>query len=219
MKLAQLPQNPLFRYLAPFVAFMAITECQRFGNETSIFWIYGAKVFITGAVIYFCFKSFKNEISGSFDIKAILLGLLVLAIWIAPDAFRPEQREISFNPTVFNSSLLLSLAVLIRIAGAVIIVPIVEELVWRSFLMRYLIKTDFQKVGLGTYSAFAFWITVGAFTLVHQSWEWPVAFITGILYGGYLVKTKNLLGCILAHATTNLGLAVYILITQKWYFW
>jgi membrane protease YdiL (CAAX protease family) len=46
-----------------------------------------------------------------------------------------------------------------------------------------------------------------------------VTIATGILYGLYLVKTKNLIGCIIAHATTNLGLAIYVVYTQKWYFW
>ena len=103
--------------------------------------------------------------------------------------------------------------------GAVLIVPIMEELIWRSFLMRYLVKANFLTIPLGHYSHLSFWGTVIAFTLVHRPWEWPVAAATGILYGAYIVKRKNLIGCMLAHATTNLGLAVYVLITGSWHYW
>jgi uncharacterized protein len=39
------------------------------------------------------------------------------------------------------------------------IAPVVEELFWRAWLMRWLINSDFRKVPLGTYAPLAFWIT------------------------------------------------------------
>ena len=211
--------NPIFRYLAPFFTFMIFTELQRWGSATSVFWIYGLKTLTTALVFCICFKSFQHEIIGYFDLKAVGLGLLVLVIWVVPYAFIDVPKEVTFNPEAFDSVLTRFIAILFRMLGASLIVPLIEELVWRSFLMRYLIKKDFLGVSIGTYAHLAFWGTVIAFTLVHRMWEWPVAFITGILYGLYLVKTKNLIGCIIAHSVTNLGLAFYVLITKQWYFW
>lgn len=207
------------RYLLPFITFMVLTELQRFAGEESIFWIYGFKTAATLVVIYLCFKDYRDEISGSFDLKAVFLGLAVLFIWIVLGQSAGRQSTASFNPEVFNGSSFKYLAIFFRVTGACLVVPIMEELIWRSFLMRYLIDQNFLKVPLGKYTHLSFWGTVIAFTLVHQSWEWPATAVTGILYGLYLVKTKNLIGCIWAHAVTNAGLAVYVLMTGQWFWW
>lgn len=46
--------------------------------------------------------------------------------------------------------------IIIRLLGAAAIVPVMEELFWRSFLLRYLISPEFKKVGAGTFSWFSF---------------------------------------------------------------
>ncbi len=214
-------EKPAFRYLAPFVVFMLLTELQRFADPQSIFFVYALKTILTGALILWVFQGKYREIEGSFaDLRAAVLGVTVLVVWILPTLiFKDLPKDISFDPGVFDNVLAQGAAILIRAAGAVLVVPIMEELLWRSFLMRYLIQPDFLKIPFGTYRSIPFWITVAAFTLVHRPWEWPVAALTGILYGAYAVKTKNLKGCILAHAVTNLGLAVYTVITGQWFFW
>jgi len=212
-------QNPVFRYLAPFVLFMILTEGQRFCSAETIFLLYAVKIIITGVFFIFLFRNHREEIQGTFDWRAIGLGFLVLCLWIYATALIPTEKKISFNPLMIEPLGLRVVAISFRILGATLLVPVMEELLWRSFLMRYLIKKDFLSLPLGGYHIFSFWVTVIAFTLVHQTWEWPAAFLTGIAYGFYLVKTKNLMGCIWAHATTNLGLAIYVLWTQRWYYW
>lgn len=213
--------KPAFRYVAPFIVFMLLTELQRFAGPQTIFFVYALKTILTGAFIVLAFQGKYREIEGSFaDLRAAVLGVTVLVLWILPTLiFNDLPKEVSFDPRVFDNALAQCAAILIRTAGAVLVVPIMEELLWRSFLMRYLIQPDFLKIPFGTFRLFPFWITVAAFTIVHRPWEWPVAALTGILYGAYAVKTRNLKGCILAHAVTNLGLAIYTVITGQWFFW
>ena len=85
--------------------------------------------------------------------------------------------------------------------------------------MRYLIKEDFTQVAIGEYQTKSFWITVLMFMLVHSHYDYPAAILVGILYGFYLVKTKNLIGTMIAHGVTNLLLAIFILYTGKYYYW
>jgi hypothetical protein len=33
------------------------------------------------------------------------------------------------------------------------------------------------------------------------------------------VRTKSLGACVVAHAVTNLGLGIYIMVTRQWGFW
>ena len=45
------------------------------------------------------------------------------------------------------------------------------------------------------------------------------AFVTGVLYNIVAYRTRSLISCILAHATTNLLLGLWIMHTYQWGFW
>ena len=105
---------------------------------------------------------------------------------------------------------------LLRIA---VVVPFVEEIFWRGFLLRYLIKDDFASVPFGTFSWLSFGVVTVFFTLEHQPVDYPAAFVTGILFNWVAIHTRSLSSCILAHAITNLLLSFYILATRQWGFW
>jgi hypothetical protein len=49
-------------------------------------------------------------------------------------------------------------------------------------------------------------VTVAWFTFTHASWEWPVAFLGGVLYNLWLYRRKHIGSLILAHAVTNAAL-------------
>ena len=46
-----------------------------------------------------------------------------------------------------------------------------------------------------------------------------VGIIAGVIYNVLLIRQKKLMGPILAHSVTNLGLGIYVLSTQAWMFW
>lgn len=155
------------------------------------------------------------------------IGIAVFLIWIAPDALFPGWRShwvfqnsitgslnISLSEAARSDSLVLAL----RFARAALLVPIIEELFWRGWLMRWLIKPDFERVPLGAYSAGAFWITAVLFAAEHGPY-WEVGLLAGIAYNAWMVKTRSLGDLILAHAITNALLSTYVLATGKWEFW
>jgi uncharacterized protein len=100
----------------------------------------------------------------------------------------------------------------------VLIVPVVEELFWRAWLMRWLINTDFQQVKLGTYSPLAFWVTAVLFASEHGPY-WDVGLLTGIIYNSWMIRTKSVGNCILMHAVTNGALSAYVIATAQWQYW
>jgi membrane protease YdiL (CAAX protease family) len=106
---------------------------------------------------------------------------------------------------------------ILRVAGISLVVPVMEELFWRGFLMRWIIRDDFTEVPLGTYRADSFWGTTAAFTLVHGS-EWPLAVVVGTLYGAWFVRQKSLGDVMMAHGVTNFLLALYCLFSGDWHF-
>jgi CAAX prenyl protease-like protein len=158
---------------------------------------------------------------------SILVGLAVFLLWIAPDILIPNYRTSPLFANTFVGHLHSSLSaqalsspwVLIwRTGRAVLIVPVVEELFWRGWMMRWIIHTDFEKVRFGTYAPAAFWITAILFASEHGPY-WDVGLLTGILYNLWMIRTKSLADCILMHAVTNGVLSAYVIATGQWQYW
>ena len=100
----------------------------------------------------------------------------------------------------------------------VALVPLIEELFWRSFLIRWLIDPDdFQRVPIGRMTPFAAGGTAVLFALAHP--EWLPALITGLLWAWLLWQTKSLSACLISHAVANLALGIYVMATGDWKYW
>jgi CAAX prenyl protease-like protein len=84
--------------------------------------------------------------------------------------------------------------------------------------MRWLVKEDFLKVPLGAFSATSFWLVAVLFASEHGPY-WEVGLAAGIAYNWWIVRTRNLADCILAHAVTNACLSAYVLFAAQWQYW
>lgn len=104
-----------------------------------------------------------------------------------------------------------------RLFGAVLVVPVMEELFWRSFLIRYIITPDFTSVPVGCFSWPSFLIASVLFGFEHNLVV--AGILAGIVYNLLLYCTRSLSSCIMAHSITNLALGVYVVNTGHWYFW
>jgi len=58
-----------------------------------------------------------------------------------------------------------------------------------------------------------------AYTKIRWNHWWLTAIGWGFMVGGLLAYTKSLGACIIAHATTNLLLGVYVLYSKQWSLW
>ena len=155
------------------------------------------------------------------------VGVAVFAIWIGPDLLLPGYRahwlfsngvmgEVSSSMPEANRGDAMVLA--LRTFRAAAIVPIAEELFWRGWLMRWLIKPDFASVPLGAYAAHAFWLTAVLFAAEHGPF-WDVGLVAGIVYNWWMVRTRSLGDLILAHAVTNACLSAYVMAAGRWEYW
>ncbi len=187
---------------------------------------YPLRVILLAAVLW-VFSRDVIDLRCSQTLGTILLGVAVFAIWVAPDVLFPAYRQsVLFQNSMFGhikttvpDAVLTSPIVLwSRIIRAVVIVPILEELFWRGWLMRWIISPRFEDVKLGTYSATAFWVTALLFASEHGSY-WDVGLIAGIAYNWWMIRTKSLGDCILAHAVTNGCLCWYVVATRHWEYW
>jgi hypothetical protein len=215
-------EKPWFPYVLPFALFLLLTEPARFFPSLSPYF-YIAKTIMVGALLWIWRRKYATDFSTGLSFREILTaffsGLLVLVIWIVPEEylFRMEQNSV-FDPYVLGTSQTAATALIgVRLIGSSLVVPVMEELFWRSFLMRYLIKSDFRHVPIGTFAWFSFIGTAILFGFEHH--QVLAGILAGLLYGLLLVHQKNLKGVILAHGVTNLGLGIYVVATCNWMFW
>ncbi len=222
-----------YRYIpfAVFMAFIGLDELLRFLagkgfftlTETTLYYLYPVKALVVGWLLYF-FRHHYSELSLK-DLKnipetvaVVLTGIIVFVLWINMDwTFAASGSPKGYNPLLLPEGGIRISMTLFRVAGAVIVVPIMEELFWRSYLIRYLVGSDIEKVAIGTFTWFSFLATVVLFGLEHHFIF--AGMMAGVVYNLILYKTRSLVQCILAHAVTNLALAVYVISTNKWYFW
>jgi CAAX prenyl protease-like protein len=145
-------------------------------------------------------------------VVSIAIGAAVFAAWIALDTgegtgFRPLTADGRIDWPAFIA----------RFAILAAIVPVMEELFWRSFLMRWIDARDFLGLDARKVSRTALALTSGLFALEHSLWL--AGLIAGLAYAGLYMTTNNLRAPVLAHAVTNGILGLWILSTGSWHLW
>jgi membrane protease YdiL (CAAX protease family) len=234
--------DPIFPYVFPFALFSLFLAAESL-HPLAVYAVYPVKTFAVGLALFLLLRRLPSLVPNR-PWLSIGIGALVFVEWVGLDAqaysfslFCAEQinnlgqtigsgplfRDLhtprsGFNPYVFGHAEMAWGLIFFRILGAAAVVPVMEEIFWRGFLMRYLVREDFEKIPLGTYTFFSFAVTTLAFAAVHGA-QWPLALMCGLLYGGWFLFTKNLGNVIIAHAVTNLLLGLYVVKTGRWYFW
>jgi CAAX prenyl protease-like protein len=209
-------------YIAPFLTFMAILALQQ---------VMPVPVWVRFVLPMAVILGFSRDLLRTPPVSAILsvlVGIAVFIIWVGPDYLFPAWHHfILFDngvmghpagntpPASKNDPFFL----IPRIMVSVIAVPILEELFWRGWLMRWIIEPDdFEKIPLGAYTAAAFWGVAVLFASEHGSF-WDVGLLAGIIYNRWMMRTRNLWDCIIAHAVTNGILAAYVVLAGQWQYW
>lgn len=218
-------RSPSFPYIAPFAVFLAVLALAPRLPLPALADQIG-RVVIMAVVLVLCSRQ-VIDLRVERWIASVLIGCFVFAVWIAPDLLIPGYRHHWWfeNPVMgFAQSTLLASSqtqvnvLLFRSIRAVLIVPIVEELFWRAWLMRWIIAPDFRKVPLGAYTPQAFWITALLFACEHGSY-WDVGLLAGVIYNWWMLRTRSLGDLILTHAVTNACLSAYVIFAGKWEYW
>ena len=220
--------SKLAAYVAPLVVFLLwlapLPVLKKMGDAFWLrgaeHWLYPAQTLCCAALLFWFRREYEwHRLTRVFFTLAV--AVFVFVLWISPQAFfGVAARTDGFNPEDFaagSSAYWATLA--FRFLRLVIVVPLVEEIFWRGFLLRYLIEEKFAAVPFGKFTWLSFGAVTAAFTFAHSSADWVAAAITGALYNSVAYRTRSLSSCVLAHAITNLLLGLWIVYTKQWGFW
>ena len=220
---------PWLPYVAPMFAFLVLTAAEdaavRAAHDPNAYPIaYAIKIGLVVLVSLLCrdaWRDLKPRPSPVAIAIAIVLGLIVAAAWVGLDGLYPPipflGKRAGYDPAVLAPA---SRAAYLsaRFFGLVLVVPLIEELFWRSFLVRWLINPDFLAEPIGRVTAMAAALTSIGFALEHP--EWLPALLTGAAWAGLLWWSKSITACVISHAAANLALGLYVVKTggEAWKF-
>lgn len=221
---------PMFRRAAlvrclPFLiymAFLAVAELLgQFGwSAAELRWLYALKIGAVVLALACCWRQYGELKTFPLAMPAVLLalatGVIVLLLWISLGAsWMTIGAPGGFDPSS-NGRVDWALA-LVRIAGAALVVPVMEELFWRSFLMRWIDADAFEAVTPAYISVKSVLITSVLFGFEHHLWL--AGIVAGAAYGMLYRRHGSLWSPIIAHAVTNAVLGGWVLATGSWSYW
>lgn len=149
---------------------------------------------------------------------AALIGAVTFVFWIAlAPGSDPELAEvIPYTLSEMHWSVA-GLWLIFRTVGSVLIIPVVEELAFRGYLLRRLIAPDFTAVSGRDVTLGPVLLSSLVFGLLHQ--DWLAGTLAGLLFAFAYSRRGRLSDAIVAHAVSNGLLALHVIGGGHWELW
>lgn len=218
--------SPIFVRSLPFGLYITLLVLEGllpdWAPGLDVRWLYPVKAGLVALALAVLWRHYSEIKSYGLPLKHLLLslsvGIIVLVLWVKLDASWMLMGEVGkgYNPTN-EAGQIDWLLVAFRIAGAALVVPIMEELFWRSFLQRWVQQSDFMALQPAQIGLKALLIASALFAVEHL--QWLAGLVAGLAYGWLYIRTRNLWSPIIAHAVTNGMLGGYVVLTRQWSFW
>ena len=221
----RIAQSPAFVRIAPFALYLLVLalegQAHHLFTEFDARWLYPLKILLVVGVLatfrlsYTELRGFKFSLSNT--ALSLAAGVLVFAVWVSLDISWAVLGEpgAGFDPR--NDGQIDWWLAGFRLAGAALVVPLMEELFWRSFLMRWIVKSDFLSVHPSTVTFAAVLLSSIVFGFEHH--QWLAGIFAGLVYAWLYRYTGHLMYAIFAHAVTNGVLGAWVLMSGQWSFW
>ncbi len=222
-------------YFAPYFAYVGIASL--FQNILPIEINYVLRLIVVPALLFWAWKWYlpltgPKSLAGSF-VYGVGFGLAGLVLWCVLYAPFTEPDTTAWSTFGFY----------LRLISASLVVPVFEEIVIRGYVFRFVLQWDqiirnkirkktinsyllkvldesnISAVRPGAWSVPAVVISSIIFAAGHTVPEWPAALAYGLLISILWIIRKDLFSCIIAHATTNLTLALYVYFSGHWELW
>jgi CAAX prenyl protease-like protein len=165
-------------------------------------------------------RAFVAEMRWAFSWEAVVVGVAVFVMWVGIDPYYPHMKSDGelWNPQkqFGEGSALAWMFIVVRTLGMTLVVPPLEEVFWRSFLYRFIIRFDFLTVPFKRLDGIALAITAALFGVEH--FQWLAGILCGLAYQWLVLRKDRIGDAMTAHAITNFMLAVWVVWRGDWKF-
>ena len=209
--------NPTVTYLTPLMVLLGVSMVTLLFSTGGLDHLYGIRVVAVAVALALVARRLPRP-RVALGWHALLTGTVVFVVWIvltpaseAADLAAARAELATLSPTLRWGWILL------RVAGAVVTVPIAEELAFRGFLLPRLIDENFIDVSPRRLTLLSLVVSSLAFGLLHQSWV--AGTVAGVAYAWARQHRGRLGDAIVAHALTNALISADVLLRGSWYLW
>lgn len=202
----RLAEDWLAAHILPFAVFLIVGTI---GAALTVHpdLAYPLRVVVVALVLGFFWRSLR-AIRWSYDPVAVTLGALVGALWIATQPPASDSARVLLDALSGFGPVALAVWVLFRLLGTALVVPVVEELFFRGYLLA---KLDF---GGPLGRSFGVLASSALFASLHV--RWIEALATGIVFALVIIRRNRLGDAILAHVAANSVIAVWAALQGDW---
>lgn len=208
--------EPTTAFLAPFLAILAAGMFVH-AMSGAFEWLYSVRM-AAAALVLWRYRKTYSTMNWRAGWPAIVAGLGVFVLWIGADWF--QGIAIAPMPGALAEAGVIprTLWITMRSLGAIVIVPVAEELAFRGFLLRRIGHDEFQAVSFERASRSGLALSSVLFGLLHGS-RWPAGIAAGFAYA-WAVRARGRIGdAVVAHAITNGLIAVLVIGLGQWQLW
>lgn len=215
--------SPIHARVAPYVIIVILTFVQDSFGGPGRYWLYLLKMLV-GVWCIWEMRTLVTEIRWAVSWEAVAVGVIVFAIWVGLDPYYPKFEFLfkagnPWNPFAEfgEASALGFFFVGVRTIGSALVVPPIEEAMYRSFLYRYFVRKDFTEMPFRQVHWLSLVVTSVIFGFVH--YQWLAGVLCGLAYQGLVIRKNRLGDAMTAHAITNFLLGLWVAGRGDWHFW
>lgn len=199
-------------FLAPMLAALGTALVTSIWATGPVDGWYGARIAAAVGVLLLVRKSLPTPSFG-WSWVAVLIGVTVGAAWVARGSSTGSVLGDALRalPPVDRAAWLV-----VRVIGSVLVIPLVEELAFRGFLLPWLVSPVFEKVDPRSWTWPAVLVSSMAFGSIHENWV--LGTLAGVLFAAARLRRGRLSDAVLAHAVANAVVAAGAL-SGRWGLW
>lgn len=198
-------QDPAVAQILPFAVFMGTALLLSTFTADPGLW-YPLRAAVMALVLGLVWRHIR-ALPWRLDPVALVAGLAIAALWIVA---APEAAADAPAPFAALGGFAAMIWIATRVIGTSLLVPVIEELFFRGYLMDRLAPS-----GAPVWRAvLAIAVTSGLFALLHD--RWIEAAIAGVIFALLTLRSRNLTDAIIAHALANALIAVWAMATGNW---
>lgn len=218
-RIARIRSDPVISRAAPFALFILLVIL---ASRIDSPWIVVCRAPLVALLLIWFWRNYRELATPSLVrpanwFMALAGGLAVFVVWIGFDQdWAVLSRGKGFAPVLPDGGVDWAWAIA-RLLGFALVVPVMEELFWRSLVLRWIDRHDFLSMPPKDVSWRAFLITTALFAVEHE--RWFAGAIAGATYNWLYIRTGNLWVPVAAHVVTNGVLGIWIICTGRWEFW
>lgn len=230
----------IWPFVIPFVAYMLIaSRAPALTHEsiddaavTGYIWIVVFQVIATVALVLFCLRRYLADFPFRIDIWGFIVGVVGVVIWVGLCSLQLERQamdaigmgqwlpeRLGFNPfDQISDPTRRATFLFFRFTMLALMVPIIEELFLRGFLLRWVEDPQWHQVKLSQLGMASIGWSVLYGILTHPGEAVAAAAWFGLVTI-LMIRTGKFWNCVVAHAVTNLLLGMYVIYAGAWHLW